>query len=191
MNIRCRPIIFLIPVLALICISSCKKQEPSSYSEKIIEGKNHFTMKMEMVVSASPADVHSILTDFDHFPEFMPNCTSAEIIERNNNSIVVESKRFVRFLGKNLSGKTEYTLSPNKIAMRSLNHPLADFSEEWTLVSQGDGKKTRVLYTADSKLKIPMPAYLCQAWLRDNFKETLAAVEKRAAELAAGSKPGA
>jgi ribosome-associated toxin RatA of RatAB toxin-antitoxin module len=140
-----------------------------------------------MPISGEPAPVYRTLTDFEHFSEFMPQCSSVEIISREGNSVVLEMRRFVKFLGKNLVGRVEYELHPNRISVRSLNHPLADFHEEWTLEPGSGGKGTLVLYTAESTMKVPMPDYMCQAWLRDNFKETLAAVENRVRESAASS----
>ena len=94
---------------------------------------------------------------------------------------MIETHRFIKFLGKNLAGRLEYRLSPGKIEVRSLNHPLADFSEVWSLEPALEPNGTRVKYQAESRMKIPMPDYMCQAWLRDNFKETLTALEKHAA----------
>jgi ribosome-associated toxin RatA of RatAB toxin-antitoxin module len=180
MRIKGRLILCLIGLGSVIGTAACKRGESTRYSETVTEKEDGFTMKIETVAAVAPQDLYALLTDFEHFPEFIPNCISVNVLERTPNSAVLESKRFIRFLGKELSGKTEYTLLPGKIVVRSVNHPLADFSEEWSFAPSGDGTGSRITYTADSILKIPMPAYLCQAWLRDNFKETISAVEKRA-----------
>jgi ribosome-associated toxin RatA of RatAB toxin-antitoxin module len=173
--------------LALLSLLGCKKGAEPGYSEEIVKSEKGFTMKMQMSISGEPDRVYRTLTDFERFSEFMPQCSSAEIVSREGNTVVMEMRRFVKFLGKNLVGKVEYKLYPNRISVRSLNHPLADFYEEWSLEPGGGDKGTRILYTAESTMKVPMPDYMCQAWLRDNFKETLAAVENRVLESATSS----
>jgi len=170
----------LLPVILVLNLAGCSQPKEPGYSEEIIEGKNGFTMKMEKVISPAPERTYELLTDFQHFPEFMPSCTSVEILKKEGNSVVIETRRFVKFLGKNLAGKMEYQLYPNKITTRSLNHPLADFEEEWLLQPDRESRGTRVVYTSFSRMKIPMPDYMCQGWLRDTFKDTLVAVEERA-----------
>ena len=173
--------------MALLSLLGCHKGGEPGYSEEIVKSEKGFTMKMQISISGEPARVYRTLTDFEHFSEFMPQCASAEIVRREENTVVVEMRRFVKFLGKSLVGRVEYELHPNRISVRSLNHPLADFHEEWSLEPGSGGKGTRILYTAESTMKVPMPDYMCQAWLRDNFKETLAAVEKRVLESATSS----
>lgn len=176
---------FVLGLLASILVLSavcCNSQPGSGYSETITPGEDGFTMQMDMSVSLSPERAYALLTDFDRFPDFMPQCSSVKILSRKGNTVVVEIRRFIKFLGKNLAGKLEYRLSPAKIDVRSLNHPLADFHEEWSLEPSADPRSTRVDYTATSKMKVPMPDYMCQAWLRDNFKETLAAMERFGAQ---------
>jgi ribosome-associated toxin RatA of RatAB toxin-antitoxin module len=173
--------------MVLLSLLGCKKSEEPGYSEEIVESEGGFTMKMQMPISGEPSRVYQTLTDFENFSEFMPQCSSVQIVSREENSVVLEMRRFVKFLGKNLVGKVEYELSPNRISVRTLNHPLADFHEEWTLEPTRGGKETRVLYSAKSKMKVPMPDYMCQAWLRDNFVETLAAVEGRVLKSAGSS----
>jgi ribosome-associated toxin RatA of RatAB toxin-antitoxin module len=168
--------------VALLSLLGCHKSEAPGYSEEIVKSEKGFTMKMQMSIAGEPARVYRTLTDFEHFSEFMPQCSSAEIVRREGNTVVLEIRRFVKFLGKNLVGRVEYELHPNRISVRSLNHPLADFHEKWSLEPGSGDKGTRILYTADSTMKVPMPDYMCQAWLRDNFKETLAAVETRILE---------
>jgi ribosome-associated toxin RatA of RatAB toxin-antitoxin module len=173
--------------MALVTLLGCQKSEEPGYSEEIVKSEDGFTMKMQMSISGEPSRVYQTLTDFENFSEFMPQCSSVEIVSREGNSVVMEIRRFVKFLGKDLVGRVEYELSPNRMSVRTLNHPLADFHEEWSLEPGGGGKETRVLYSAKSKMKVPMPDYMCQAWLRDNFKETLAAVENRILESPSSS----
>lgn len=170
---------WLAVAVALLSLPGCHKSEEPGTSEEILKSENGFTMKIQMSIAGEPDAVYRTLTDFEHFPEFMPQCSSVEIVSREGNTVVVEIRRFVKFLGKNLVGTVEYELHPNRISLRALNHPLADFHEEWSLEPANGGKETRVLYTAESTMKIPMPDYMCEAWLRDNFKETIAAVENR------------
>lgn len=173
----------------LMFLVSCSKPQEPGYSEEIVNTEQGFTMKMGMPVSLSPDHVYGILTDFPHFPEFMPDCSSVRILKNEGNTVVIETRRFIKFLGKNLAGKLEYSLFPNRITVRSLNHPLAEFHEDWSLEPLGESGGTQVTYSARSKMKVPMPDYMCQAWLRDNFKETLAAVEERAGQGAPGPGP--
>ncbi len=180
---RCR-IAGLLQVILLLSLVCCSRQQESGYSEEILEAEDGFTLKMEQVISTTPARAYEILTDFQSFPEFMPGCSSVEILKKEGDSVIIETRRFIKFLGMNLAGKLEYKLSPNKISTRSLNHPMADFEEEWRLEPDSRTKGTRVRYTSFSKMKIPMPDYLCQGWLRDSFKNTLAAVEERAGQAA-------
>lgn len=182
-----RGICWFVAGAVLQCLLGCKKSEEPGYSEEIVKTDKGFAVKMQMSISGEPARVYRTLTDFEHFSEFMPQCSSAEIIRREENTVELEIRRFVKFLGKNLVGRVEYELYPNRISVRSLNHPLADFREEWSLKAGRGGMETRVLYTAESTMNIPMPDYMCQGWLRDNFKETLAAVENRLLESATSS----
>ena len=175
--------LFLVILFTLLL--GCSEKQESGYSEEIIDAEDGFTMKMAKVISPAPDQAYMILTDFNHFTEFMPHCSAAKVLETEGNKTIIETSRFIKFLGKNLAGKLEYHLFPNKIVIRSLNHPLADFKEEWSLEPHPGSKGTQVRYHSFSKMKIPMPDYMCQAWLRNTFKETLAAVEARAGQSSA------
>jgi len=143
--------------MALLSLLGCPKSEEPGYSEEIVKSEKGFTMKMWMSVSGEPARVYGTLTDFEHFPEFMPQCSSAEIIRREGNSVVMEMRRFVKFLGKNLVGRVEYELYPNRISVRSLHHPLADFREEWSLEpGSGVRMKNSMMSIGSSRLMIAM-----------------------------------
>ena len=93
--------------IALVTLLGCQKSEEPGYSEEIVKSEDGFTMKMQMSIAGEPSRVYQTLTDFEHFSEFMPQCSSVEIVSREGNSVVMEIRRFVKFLGKDLVGRVD------------------------------------------------------------------------------------
>jgi coenzyme Q-binding protein COQ10 len=130
-----------------------------------------------VVIEAPIADVFAIITDYERYPEFLPDMKEVRVIDRHDGVALV---RFEIELVMRLS----YTLrlvedAPTRIAW-TLEE--AKMMEEnvggWTLVE--DGPNTRATYALDVKLRGLIPKSVSNRLMGTTLPQTLDRFKRRA-----------
>lgn len=100
------------------------------------------------LVESPPKRVWQVLTDYDHYLEFMPNLVEAEVIERKGVDTVIAYELEVP--GSNM----EYTLRHHHVPKNRIEINLADDEGDittgawrWELIPHREGTQTMLLYT--------------------------------------------
>lgn len=107
------------------------------------------------VVNAPIDLVWAAITDFEHYPEFMPQTSEEKILERQDDDIVVVEQSLAIKIWRLPSVDLTYQLAqklspPDRLRFWHLEGPLAGTYGGWDLVPAGD--QTMIFYTIYSNL---------------------------------------
>ena len=132
-------------------------------------------------MDASPDKVMSVISDFERYPEFLPEIRAAEVLERSG---AVTTVRFeLRMLMK-----VSYSLRLTQQGSDSLSWELVDSkllkknSGKWTLEPL-EGQQTSVNYTIDLELAGKLPASVNQKMAGQALPDTLGRFKARVESL--------
>ena len=132
-------------------------------------------------IDASPDKVMAVISDFERYPEFLPEIKVAEVLERSDDVTTVRFE--LRMLMK-----VSYTLRLTQVGSDSLSWELVDSkllkknSGAWQLKAD-EGDITSVNYTIDLELAGKLPASVNQKMAGQALPETLARFKSRVESL--------
>ncbi|MEZ0311838.1 MAG: type II toxin-antitoxin system RatA family toxin [Myxococcota bacterium] len=130
-----------------------------------------------IVIDAPLAKVWSVVTDYERYPEFLPEMTSVSIVSRHDNVVVArfDLELMMRF---------SYTLRLEEDPPAALRWTLdsagmmVSNSGGWQL--EAEGQKTRATYVLDVELKGLIPKSVKDRLLGLTLPQTLERFKKRA-----------
>ena len=79
--------------------------------------------------------IYSKIANFENYVNFVPGCSSAQLIEQNDDFEI--GKLEVNFLIRNFSIKSKNVLSENSIEILQIEGPFDYFKGEWTIKKFG------------------------------------------------------
>jgi len=129
------------------------------------------------LIRRPPANVWSVLTDFEHWPEFMPLINATRVERRDGPQLWVEQR--YRILLMPMAHTTIYELDPGdgRLSWRldeTAAHDIASSQGEWELVPVASGRETLVRYDARMSAGRAVPEFV-ERMLRDRSLEQLLA----------------
>lgn len=112
-----------------------------------------FELQASGVLSAAPARVWAVLTDYHRLPEFVPNLLSCRVVSRNGNEVVIEQTGSTGLL---FFRKTVHIVvravetPPSRIDIALISGDMKHYVVRWELVpvTLNGAPATRLLYTA-------------------------------------------
>ena len=133
-----------------------------------------------ILIDASPAKVYGIITDYERYPEFLPEMTSVTIESRHDNVVVARfdlELMMMRFsytlrLEENPPAALSWTLHESKMMIAN--------DGEWTLTAEGD--KTRATYALAVELMGLLPKSVRDRLVGTTLPQTLERFKQRAEE---------
>jgi uncharacterized protein YndB with AHSA1/START domain len=133
--------------------------------------------RAESLIRRPPANVWAVLTDFEHFPEWMPLIRGTRVERRVGARLWVEQR--YRILLVQLSHTSIYELDPGdgRLSWRldeEQPHDIAASQGEWELVSVSAGRETLVRYDARMSAGRAVPEFV-ERMLRERSLEQMLA----------------
>ncbi|MDX1610555.1 MAG: type II toxin-antitoxin system RatA family toxin [Halofilum sp. (in: g-proteobacteria)] len=123
------------------------------------------------------AGVFDIVADVERYPEFIPGCRSARIVERDGDRLLVEQEMGVGAWSWRF--RTRATLSrPGRIEITTREAPFSHLDQVWRFEDLATGG-TRVLLDVDYRLRNPLLRGLVSSLFAEGFRRTVAAFERR------------
>ena len=125
--------------------------------------------------------IFKVLTDFEHYSDFMDGVSAVKVLERDGNNVKAE-------YSLNIIKKFSYVMNheiqePNKISWSFISGDLFKKSDgAWTLKDLGDGS-TEVTYTVDIDFKVMVPGMVSKKLVSSNLPSMLKSVKEKAKEL--------
>ena len=101
------------------------------------------------LVKEDSAKVYKEIATFENYSNYIPNCSSAKLIEKNDSFEIGELK--FNFLLKNYSIKSKNILMENSIKINQVEGPFESFEGEWT-INQKDKYLTEVNFSSEFEL---------------------------------------
>lgn len=127
------------------------------------------------------SDVFDIVADIERYPEFVPGCRDARILERNGSILLVEQEMG---LGGPWSWRfrTDARLErPSHIRVATQEHPFRHLDQRW-LFEAIDDRATSLKLHVDYELRSRSLERVAGRLLEEGFERTLAAFAARARE---------
>jgi len=133
-------------------------------------------------VDVKPKVLYDIISDFERYPEFIPEMKKVKILEKSKNRIVAE---YEVSMIKTIRYTLVLDLKPNKEVSWSLKEKgfFKVNDGKWTLESLDKGKRTKATYW----LRLDMgfvPGKIMKMLLEVNFPKMLTQFKNRAESLA-------
>ena len=98
---------------------------------------NRAMAKTQIRIDAAPREVFKVATDYESYPEFLDEVTSAEILEVTNRFVVVE---FKVLMNRSYSYRLKYEETPyRRLKWSYLSGDFKDYSGSWELTPDGNG----------------------------------------------------
>ena len=110
--------------------------------------RRNFTLTR--LISVEKDLTYKEIANFKNYVNFIPGCTSADLIEKNNDFEIGELK--FDFMLKNYSIKSKNILKDNSIEIQQIEGPFEYFNGEWTLNNK---KKDLTEIRFDAEFELP------------------------------------
>ncbi len=184
----------LLPWLLLACAvigANAIRANESIRFEAAWEG-DFVSVSANADLSVEAATAWSVLTDYDHFAEFIPDIVSSRIVSRSHDGMTVEYRGQFGFLffRQPMHLVLHVVLDPpRRIVARSVSGDLRDLTASYE-ISEG-AQALRLAYTARFVPAISLPPFIGLAVVRHQMQKQFAAMVKeivRRGALAAGNR---
>ena len=132
-------------------------------------------------VAVSPEQFFEVVTDYESYPEFLPDMEGAEVLQRREETA---EARFTLNLIKRIS----YTLTlvenrPHEVTWSLKDGPFKKNDGSWTIEPVGDGR-TRATYRVEVTVGVFLPGSIVNRLVGKTLPATLEAFKGRAESLA-------
>lgn len=145
------------------------------------DGGKVYQIASSGTVAATRAVAWSVLTDYGHLADFVPDLKSARVISRDGDKVVVEQLGAARFLFFNRDIRLVVQVHerpPDRIDVSLVDGDMKVYHCSWELVALADGG-TRVLYRATIAPKFYVPGIVGTPLVRKDIARMMAAVLSR------------
>ena len=109
-----------------------------------------------ILINKSPQEVYNVMTDFDHYKDFMPSTQEVQILKKSGNVWDIHYK--IKFAFSILSYSVEYVLTTTLDPIKGMKWDLkeGDIAKaygSWEFIPVGDGSKTAAIYSVYSDIR--------------------------------------
>jgi ribosome-associated toxin RatA of RatAB toxin-antitoxin module len=98
------------------------------------------TVKKSVLIWYSPPEMYALVTDVARYPEFLPWCDRAQVLDQNAAGMTAEVG--IAFAGMHQTFTTRNTHTPpSKVDMQLVQGPFSHLDGQWQFQSVGDGSQ--------------------------------------------------
>jgi len=114
-----------------------------------------------ITVNAAPATIYEVVTDFEHYADWVSDLKRIEIVSRDEQGRAVE----VEFRAAAFGRSTTYTLhydyaqAPTELSWRQIQGDLTE-TLNGRYRFEPDGDETKVTYDLEVELLVPIPTFI-------------------------------
>lgn len=123
-----------------------------------------------------------LVLDIESYPEFLPLCTKAQIISRDQTGIIASLT--IAAAGMEKTYQSFVTFTENTISAKAIDGPFKYLYNHWQFSPRDGG--TMVEFTVDFELESFLLSKLMDVLLSKVYQEILAAFEQRARQQYGG-----
>lgn len=135
------------------------------------------------LVDATPDEVFAVVTDYDHYPEFIPSLVDAKVLEWESDDVCVLMEK-LKVAFKTIEYAIRVTHDRRKLSTRWTKHHgfLRRNDGGWTCKSHGKGR-TLVTYRVAVEAGLLVPQFVIDRLSRGSLPDLFAGLRKRVAEV--------
>ena len=98
------------------------------------------TVHKSVLIWYSPQEMYGLVTDVNQYPQFLPWCDNAKVLEQDAAGMLAEIS--ISFSGVRQSFVTRNTHTENsRVELNLVKGPFANLDGEWNFVPLGDGSQ--------------------------------------------------
>jgi len=127
-------------------------------------------VKFEKLIEIDHELVFKEISNFENYVNYVPGCSNAELVERNDNYEVGKLEFSLFF--KNYIITSKNYISDNKIKIEQIDGPFISFEGEWKVLEK-DKNITKILFTANFELPRILNSLLSDKNIDLFFKSSL------------------
>jgi uncharacterized membrane protein len=130
-------------------------------------------------VSAPIEVVRTVLTDYEHIPEFLPDVKSSRVRERHPGRTVVEQEAVARVLvfSRRIHLTLEVVESPGRIQFRDIcGKSFVSYEGSWVL--EAHGGTTTITYSLSARPSSDVPAMIVRRLFSRDVEKTIALLRR-------------
>ncbi len=144
-------------------------------------GATLFEVRASVFARASVEHAWQLLTDYERQPDYVPNLTSARIVARDGNEVVLDQdgRGGFLFFKRGVHLQVHVTENPKStIDVTLLSGDMKHYTAHWQLTAVGVGAEagTRIDYGGSLEPDFFMPPLIGNAMLRSDVRKMLTAV---------------
>lgn len=144
-----------------------------------VDGHNEFEVRASGTVSAVPAVVWKILTNYERHPEFVPDLKRTRVRSRSGNRAVLEQSGQARFLffTREINLVVQVTEAPmSSIDVDLIEGDMKVYDCRWEMQALPDNGGTRIVYSGKLVPRFYVPGALGANLIRSDIEAMMAAV---------------
>ncbi len=162
-------------------MSSVKQQPIEQTIEKLEHGTRRLAAQLRTPIKVD--FLWSVLTDYNHLSEFIPNLSKSKLVSRSGNRVVLDQVGCQKLIGINFSAHVQIELTEDSengtLHFQLLKGDFRRFEGLWRMKSIA-GKGTCLFYELTVQGCVGMPVSLIETRLKDDLTANLLSVEKEA-----------
>ena len=137
----------------------------------------------QLVLPLESETVWSVLTDYDHLTDFIPNLVSSKVLSRDDTVVVLEQQGAQRFAGLRFTATVTLELRERRadgmLDFRMVSGDFRRFEGAWILCADPKGG-VRLRYEVMIQARRGMPIGLIEQRLKEDLSANLRAVAQEA-----------
>lgn len=132
----------------------------------------------EIEIDVTPEELMGVITDFESYPEFIPEMVSARVVRQHGDTWEVA-------FGIHVVRRLDYTLklirvSPTRIEWKLVSGVFKSNEGSWNLVALEGGTRTHAEYSVDIQVGMFLPGSLVRSLVGKTLPAMLAKFKDRA-----------
>jgi ribosome-associated toxin RatA of RatAB toxin-antitoxin module len=96
------------------------------------------TVQKSVLIWYTAQEMFALVTDVEHYAEFLPWCDKARVVERDEHGMVAEIGIAFAGIHQTFTTRNEH-VEGRKVDIKLLNGPFSDLDGHWTFTPVGDG----------------------------------------------------
>jgi ribosome-associated toxin RatA of RatAB toxin-antitoxin module len=143
------------------------------------EGGKVYQITSSGTVAATPTVVWRILTDYNHFADYLPNLKSVRVVSRHGDRVIVEQLGAARFLFFSQPVRLVVQVhehAPDRIDISLIDGDMKAYRASWELSPLAGAAGTRVVYNATIEPKFDVPGIVGASVVRKDIARMMEAM---------------
>jgi coenzyme Q-binding protein COQ10 len=142
-------------------------------------GSSIKTAEALFIIKGAPGAVYKIITDYEHYPEFMPNITKTKVLEKSalNTKCKFNLKVALINIEYSLTLKSSDNKLPYSVSWNFIEGDIKNTTGSWAIYKEGPD--TLVLYSVHTEPGRLVPDWIANKLGTESIPDMITAIRKR------------